>query len=56
MQAIALDSPEFRVSALGARDAGKISSVGAAAAVTNAHYLAIGQWVRETPITLDKLF
>ena len=55
VQAILLDHPDFRVSALGARGAGEIGIVGTAAAVANAVYHATGRRVRETPITLDKL-
>lgn len=50
-----LDVPDTVLSSFGARGAGEIGTVGAAAAVGNAIFNATGIRVRDLPITLDKL-
>jgi xanthine dehydrogenase YagR molybdenum-binding subunit len=51
----AIDVPDTRVDALGARGIGEIGITGAGAAVANAIYHATGKRVRDLPITPDKL-
>lgn len=50
-----LDRPDPVISGFGARGAGEIGTVGAAAAIANAVFNATGTRVRDLPITLDKL-
>jgi xanthine dehydrogenase YagR molybdenum-binding subunit len=52
---VLLDNFDKFASPIGAKGAGEIGIVGAAAAVANAVYHATGVRVRELPITLDKL-
>ena len=50
-----LDHPDTLLSPLGARGIGELGIVGAAGAIANAVYNAIGRRIRNLPITLDKL-
>jgi xanthine dehydrogenase YagR molybdenum-binding subunit len=52
---VLLDNFDEHASPIGAKGAGEIGIVGAAAAVANAVYHATGVRVRELPITPDKL-
>ena len=51
----ALNIPDKKFNPMGARGIGEIGITGAAAAVANAIYNAVGKRVREAPITPDKL-
>ncbi|RRA47440.1 xanthine dehydrogenase family protein molybdopterin-binding subunit [Acidipila sp. EB88] len=51
----ALNIPDKNFEPLGARGVGEIGITGAAAAIANAIYNAVGKRVRELPITPDKL-
>ncbi len=52
---IFVDEEDRVVNELGVKGVGEIGVVGVAAAISNAVYHATGKWVRELPITLDKL-
>ena len=52
---VLLENFDEHASPIGAKGAGEIGIVGAAAAVANAVYHATGVRVRELPISLDKL-
>jgi xanthine dehydrogenase YagR molybdenum-binding subunit len=49
------DDPDPHVNPMGSKGIGEIGIVGTAAAVANAVHNATGVWVRDLPITLDKL-
>jgi xanthine dehydrogenase YagR molybdenum-binding subunit len=51
----ALDVPDTKIDALGARGIGEIGITGTGAAIANAVYHATGKRVRDLPITPDKL-
>ncbi|PYS92573.1 MAG: acylaldehyde oxidase [Acidobacteria bacterium] len=55
LDVVLLENFDEHASPIGAKGAGEIGIVGAAAAVANAVYHATGVRVRELPITLDKL-
>ncbi|MFC9439300.1 xanthine dehydrogenase family protein molybdopterin-binding subunit [Nocardia sp. NPDC057030] len=55
IEAIWLDEVDEHANPMGARGAGEIGIVGAAAAVANAVYHATGTRVRDLPITADRL-
>jgi xanthine dehydrogenase YagR molybdenum-binding subunit len=52
----ALDIPDTKLDALGARGIGEIGITGTGAAIANAVFHATGKRVRDLPITPDKLF
>lgn len=51
----AIDEPDFKLDALGARGIGEIGITGTGAAIANAIFHATGKRVRDLPITPDKL-